>query len=300
MSQQLKLERPASQLSLFLILFGMSFLLSGLVQILVLKINGIPMEGSFNFSDPKVVLILKWTQALSTVVVFMLPSWIFARLTTQTGRARLLGLQQAEKPSMYPIAGLGLLFSLPLAFWLGALNQQIPMPSWATSMESATEKQMEAFLALHQPLDIVLNVFIIALLPAIGEELCFRGVLQRIFIRMVRNPIGGILLTAFFFSALHFQFEGFLPRLFLGILLGAFYWYSGSLWTSILAHFVNNALQVIVVSYAPKFISENPSIPLFPTAISMVAVFAMLYYIRKESTVTYERVYGNPITHETL
>ena len=293
MAQHLKISRPASQLSLFLILFGISYLLFGVIQVLILKSNGISIENGLNFADPSIVKVLKWTQALSSIVVFLVPAGVFSYLTVSENRLRFLGFVHPEKNVMYPLSAVTLIFALPMVFWLGALNQQLPLPSWVTDLEAAAEKQMEAFLTLKTPLDIFINIFIIALLPAIGEELCFRGVLQRIIIHMTKNPLVGIVIAAFLFSALHFQFAGFLPRMMLGIVLGILYWYSGSLWTSILAHFVNNALQVIVVSYMPRFISENPVIPMFPAVVSFLAVLALIYYFRKESTNTYEKVYGS-------
>ena len=79
--------------------------------------------------------------------------------------------------------------------------------------------------------------------------------------------------------------------MFLGVVLGALYWYSGSLWTSILAHFVNNGVQVVAVSYAPEYASENPSIPALPGIASGIVVFIILWVYRRFSTVTYSKVY---------
>ena len=192
---------------------------------------------------------------------------------------------------MYILAVVALFFSLPFVFWMGELNQKIPLPTWMTSMEKDALEQMQAFLKVNNPIDVWVNVFIIAMLPAIGEELCFRSVLQRIMIRLTRSPWAGILVTGFLFSLLHFQFEGFLPRMLLGIILGALYWYSGSIWTSILAHFFNNALQVLVVSYMPKYVDTNPSIPVLIAVVSLIATLAILYFYRKISTITYSKVY---------
>lgn len=142
-------------------------------------------------------------------------------------------------------------------------------------------------------MDVVINVFIIALLPAIFEEVCFRGVLQRILIQMFKNPWTGIIVTGAFFSAFHMQFQGFLPRMFLGILLGAVYWYSGSLWVSILAHFFTNAVQVIAATYYPKMIEEDPSVPFYWALLSLVIVIGLLTVLRRRSTVSYAEVYGS-------
>jgi membrane protease YdiL (CAAX protease family) len=79
--------------------------------------------------------------------------------------------------------------------------------------------------------------------------------------------------------------------MFLGIVLGAIYWYSGSLWPSILAHFVNNAVQVVAVSYAPEFIEKNPPISIIAAIISGLLVWGILWMFKSYSTVTYEKVY---------
>jgi membrane protease YdiL (CAAX protease family) len=159
-------------------------------------------------------------------------------------------------------------------------------------MEEQSSQQMAAFLKIRSSLDIVINVFIIALLPAICEELFFRGVLQRIIIQMTRNPWVGIVITGVLFSSLHMQFLGFLPRMFLGIVLGAFYWFSGSIWTSMIAHFVNNAVQVIIASYVPKYIDKNPETPVLAAVVSGIVVWAILWYFQKQSTITYSKVYN--------
>ncbi len=134
-------------------------------------------------------------------------------------------------------------------------------------LEKDTTKQVQAFLKADNIFDIIINVFVIAFLPAVCEEICFRGALQRIIINLSKNAWLGIIITAILFSALHMQFLGFLPRMFLGIVLGALYWYSGSIWPSVLAHFVNNAVQVVGVSYAPEYVEKE----------SFCAHFCLLY-----------------------
>ena len=80
------------------------------------------------------------------------------------------------------------------------------------------------------PKDLLIMIFLVGMLPAIGEELFFRGILQKLFIQIFKKAWPGIIFTAFLFSAIHMQFMGFFPRMALGIILGALYWYSGSLY----------------------------------------------------------------------
>lgn len=246
---------------------------------------------SIDFSKPGMVEAAKLAQAFSSVAFFFLPAFLFAAFTFRGKYFYQLGFKKAEKPNMYVLASLCVLLALPFVFYLGQLNQLVPLPESLTNIEKETSKQLEALLKVNSVTDVIVNVIIIALFPAFCEEMFFRGALQRVLIYVTRSPWVGIILTGFLFSALHFQFQGFLPRMFLGIVLGALYWYSGSLWTSILAHFVNNAVQVIAVSYAPKYVNESPAVPVLPALISGVAIWAILWYYQRQSTITYDKVY---------
>jgi len=244
-----------------------------------------------NLNDFHVVNVLKWTQALSTVLFFVPPVLVYLFMSFPGNYGYFLGFRKAEKANMYVLGVIGILLVMPFVFWLGQLNQHIDLPRKFLEMEEEASRFMIAFLKVNKPIDIIINVFIIALLPAVCEEIFFRGALQRIIINITRNPWVGIVVTAILFSALHMQFLGFLPRVFLGIILGAFYWFSGSLWTSIIPHFVNNAVQVIVASYAPKYIDKNPETPVLAALASGIVVWAILWYYQKQSSITYSKVY---------
>ena len=89
-----------------------------------------------------------------------------------------------------------------------------------------------------------MNILIIAIMAGIGEELMFRGVIQKILIGWTKDIHLGILYTAIIFSTIHFQFYGFVPRMILGMVLGYLYIWSKSLWVPVIAHAINNALTV--------------------------------------------------------
>ncbi|MBC7826454.1 MAG: CPBP family intramembrane metalloprotease [Chitinophagaceae bacterium] len=293
MTGHLRVSSPWSQLGIFLGLFGGAFVISSVLMAAFILANGVPIQNADNidWTKPELISTMKWIQGLSSILIFLLPAFLYARITFTSNPFYFLGLKQAEKSPMYGLAILCIMLAFPFVIWLGEINQHIPLPNWMTAMEKDTAKQMEALLKVKNTMDIVINVIIIAVLPAICEELCFRGALQRILIHCSKSPWAGIIITAILFSALHLQFQGFLPRMILGIVLGALYWYSGSLWTSILAHFVNNGVQVVAVSFAPKYISENPSMPVFAALISGVVLFIILWIYARLSTITYSKVY---------
>ena len=97
--------------------------------------------------------------------------------------------------------------------------------------------------------NLAINIVLLAILPAIGEELFFRGVIQKKLTYIIINPHLAILITSIVFSAIHLQFFGFLPRLILGLVLGYFFYYSKNLWMPILAHFTHNALSVLALFF---------------------------------------------------
>lgn len=235
---------------------------------------------------------LKWLQATSSMLFFFLPAFLWVVFVFRGRYLYFLGFKRADKTNMYVLAACAILFTFPLVFWLGELNRLIPLPEWMIKMEESSGKQMAEFLKIRHWYDVYVNLIVIGLVPAICEELFFRGALQRVLIYVTKSPWVGIILSAFLFSALHLQFAGFLPRMFLGIVLGILYWYSGSLWTCIIAHFIFNGTQVLFVSYAPKFIEVNPELPMYAAVVSLIAVGSVLYYYRRQSSVTWRKVYA--------
>lgn len=289
-----KEHSPWSQLGIFFALLGGSWILSQLVGgAILLSRVGINNIRDLDVTNPRYTGAFKLVQAISSVLLFSIPAYGYARIMNRKKPLLLLGFRPASLPVFYVLGVLLLLLSFPVEGWLGQLNRRIPLPHELVSMEKTANKQISAFLKADGIMDVVINVFIIALLPAIFEEVCFRGVLQRILIQMFKNPWTGIIVTGAFFSAFHMQFQGFLPRMFLGILLGAVYWYSGSLWVSILAHFFTNAVQVIAATYYPKMIEEDPSVPFYWALLSLVIVIGLLTVLRRRSTVSYAEVYGS-------
>ena len=103
----------------------------------------------------------------------------------------------------------------------------------------------------------IINLFIMAILPAIGEEMLFRGIIQRYFINIIKNYHIAVWITAVIFSLFHLQFYGFIPRLVLGALLGYMMVWSGNLWVPITAHFFNNAFGVTVYFLFPTSATNN-------------------------------------------
>ena len=195
---------------------------------------------------------LKTGQGISSALIFIAPPLILYGFSRKQP-LREIGFRQPNSAWML-LVGVALMFvSLPLTNLLTSWNEKM---SFGTAFESleALLKQLEEtagdlterMLQVDTIGGLLVNLLVIALIPAIGEELTFRGVLQQALHRGVKNAHLAVILSAFIFSFIHFQFYGFLPRMFLGIILGYMFYYSGSLWTSILMHFINNGIAVVV------------------------------------------------------
>jgi membrane protease YdiL (CAAX protease family) len=136
--------------------------------------------------------------------------------------------------------------------------------------------------------DYFLSIIVMALGPAIFEETFFRGALQNILHKWSGRKWMPLIITSLVFSAIHFSYYGFIPRMALGIILGLLYLRSGSLWMPILAHFINNALVVTVIFYLtsqgrPIEDAMEETDPLWVGAIALVAIVCLFMYYKKFS-----------------
>ncbi len=286
MTGHLKIKSPGKQLGV-LALCASPLIITMFFNVLFTS----DPPAAVDLTSPGAVLSLKWSQIITSVAFFFFPAFLFAVFTFRSKQFYFLGFKQPEKTNMFILSGICALLALPAMFWLGQLNQSLPVSEELRNLEKTAGKTMETILKVNSPIDVVFNLIVVALVPAFCEEIFFRGAVQRVLIHITKSPWAGIIITGLIFSAMHFQFLGFLPRAALGVVLGALYWYSGSLWTSIIAHFVINATQVIAVSYMPKYVNENPNMPLLSAVVSFIAVWVILWYFRNKSAVTWSKVY---------
>jgi hypothetical protein len=278
-SSNLKIPSPWSQLALLTILAGCAVILVGVFY------------GGHTGQTPSDVLTQKLIQMAASIILFGMPALLYALVTFRKAPLQELGFRPTEKSIFYLLPVVLLAVSLPLEGWLGMINKQLPLPHWMVDMEQGKDKQIALLLSGKRPIDMVINVIVMAVVPAFMEEACFRGSLQRVMINLFRSPWAGIVFTGLWFSASHGEFEGFLPRACLGILLGAAYWYSRSLWPVIIAHACFNGVQVIAAAYYPSMVTENPSVHFYWALLSFVLVVGLLAYMRRSSTVTYAQIY---------
>lgn len=186
---------------------------------------------------------LKVMQIMQTIGMFVFPGFLLAYLFSMEP-SKYIGLNKfSHKGLMLVIATM--VFALPGINFLGSLNEQIPLAQWMIDMELKAEELTKAFLTTNSLSVLLINLFMVAVLPAIGEELIFRGLIQKHLANITKSQIWGIIISALIFSAFHLQFKGFIPRFALGVMFGLIYSWSGSLWLPIIAHFVNNSIATV-------------------------------------------------------
>lgn len=256
----------------------------------VLGINVQDMQNILSKPDisSREMLALKLFQVFASIGGFIVPAFLFSKAINQKA-VSFLQINRPSKTYTYFIA-IGLMFlSTPLVSWLYQINQHLTFPAQFAELEAhirALENQAEeltkAFVRVNSTSDLFLNITVIALLPAITEEIFFRGCLQNFARLCFQNIHISILFSAIMFSAFHGQFYGFLPRLALGILLGYAFAYSGNIWVSIVAHFTNNFMAVMLSYYEQQNVSievlnENYVFPWYMSLFSLVACVGAIW-----------------------
>ena len=240
--------------------------------------------------------IVLFMQAWVSIGTFVLPPIALYYFEKKAG-IDYLRLNTPVSGKLILLTALIMFSVFPFIEWVIMINQMMHLPSFLQGVEDwmrDKEKELSEFtkqiLIMKSPVDLMINLLILAVIPAIGEELLFRGCFQNIFTRITRNQHAGIWITAILFSAIHVQFLGFFPRMFLGALFGYLFLWSGSIWLAVLAHFTNNAMAVVgayVLQMKGKPLDslDNPDTSIFIAAGSILftlLICGAFYKISKE------------------
>jgi len=249
--------------------------------------------------DEAHVHIIKFFQIFQSVTLFIIPalvaSWLFSKnapgylkVNTQTSAFTVL------------LVFLSVFAAIPLLNIVTSFNARLDLPdSWQVlenemkAMEESAGRLTELFLKSNSTADLLINFLMIAILPAIGEELFFRGVVQRLLIELTKNEHIGIFIAAFVFSFIHFQFYGFLPRFLLGLYFGYLFIWSGTIWIPIAAHLANNGIAVFYYHFASKPVgqtaldtvgtTDDPGYLLYISVFTTCILIGMIYLREKNN-----------------
>jgi membrane protease YdiL (CAAX protease family) len=271
----------AKILALMALLIG-GMALASLCMIVIALAQGVDLAvlmESFTTGESKLpVSVLRsmlWVQAIAG---FLIPSFIFGLLFYRRNWKEYFMIHRA--PSLVVlICGIVALFaSYPLVQLSFELNSAIPLPDWMTEMEDNAAEVLKEILVMETFGSFLLTVILVAILPGIGEELVFRGILQKQLEAWTRNPVVAVWIAAIIFSGIHMQFEGFLPRVVLGAVLGYIYLWSRNLWVPIAAHALNNGMQVAVLYYTGVDLSNIEKEPQMDLNVWVIVLSILVLY----------------------
>jgi hypothetical protein len=207
--------------------------------------------------------LVKFFQIIQSIFLFIIPALIAAWLFSENAFHYLEAGNKASSITLVLVLA-SLFMAIPLMNFLASVNSRLDFPHWLNGLESriramedSAGKLTELFLKSETMTDLAVNLLMIAILPAVGEEFLFRGVLQKLFISWTRNTHAGVILAAFTFSFIHFQFYGFIPRFLLGLYFGYLLVWSSSIWVPVTGHLINNGIAVVYYRYTIQPMGET-------------------------------------------
>lgn len=282
---------PGFRMVLFISLTGLSMILGGLITFsIVAAALHVPfIEIQAVLLRPENTSITQIANATASIIGFGVPVLVVTYFTKGSFVSNL-GFKPITNEKQVGIVILLAFTGLILSGALGDLTDKITFSNsirtWATNLEAQYKKALMAMTHMRSIWDLLLAIIAIAVVPAIVEELYFRGTLQKTITDLSGKPFVAIVITAILFSAFHFSYFGFLSRMSLGIVLGLIYYYTKTIWLPILMHFINNAIGVTAL-YAvrnnPKKIDQvmDSNLTYYWVVIGFIALFILFKQLKK-------------------
>lgn len=228
------------------------------------------------------VAFLRYSLLMQSICQFLLPCLAFGLITYKQKIFTGLDLNFNPRLRKTSLAIVFLLAAYPLVNLAFMANQALPVTPWMEQFEAEAAGILEKLLVFETPWEFLHALFLIAVLPAIGEELLFRGIVQKQVGRLV-HPVAAVWIAALLFSGAHLQFEGFLPRLALGAVLGYLYYWTKNLWIPILVHFFNNGIQVGALYFLDLDLSSVPGDPSEAVTPLSILIGIIVMYLCSEA-----------------
>ncbi|MFN4084134.1 MAG: lysostaphin resistance A-like protein [Bacteroidia bacterium] len=239
---------------------------------------------------PREMVFIKIFQIIASIGTFVVPAFLFPRAIAKYP-PYFLNLKKPTGLYAFFLAFLAIALALPFVSNIYELNKNITFPAqWADietylrQLEENTEQITNSFTATNTFSELLLNIFVISIIPAFAEEIFFRGCLQN-FVKMVFYNIHiAVLFSAIIFSGFHGQFFGFLPRVALGVVLGYLFAYSNNIWVPVFGHFINNFFALLSVYLYKKYphwemLANDYTFPVWVVVISTVLCIAIIYML---------------------
>lgn len=288
------------QLGIFVICCGAGMFVGGILTLAIVFSITHPQPTSFAaFSDGLKETVkhasssmLRWLQFISTLFTFFLPAIGYARYAHRNtwlhlGFSKKLNMQQLLCVALIMVASLSI---------VGALQELTTMLPWPKSVmdafkdaEANYNEQVNAMATMKNFGDFALSLIVMAFLPAMFEEVLFRGAAQNLLTRWFKHPIWAIVAVSLVFSWVHGSYLGFLSRFALSFILGWMYYRTGNIWLNIVGHFLNNAIAVTALyldslkGHTVDAARIDEHFPLWAGIIGLVAVMFLFRWFERLS-----------------
>ena len=248
-------------------------------------------ELQFVLEAPENAKVSLFANVTAALFAFLMPSLAVA-FFSKGPIAQNMGFQPIKSYKLFFWVILLAFVGIVLSGAMATLNEQIPIPSsfkvLATELEQKYKNTMMAMTKMNSIGDLLINLFAIALIPAVVEELYFRGAVQTTLKQLSGKTIIAIIITAVIFSGFHLSYFGFLSRMSLGIVLGLIYEYTGSIWLPMLLHFINNGIAIVTLYVlradqhkAEKVMDE--SMPIYWGVVAIGLVTFLLIQVKRDA-----------------
>jgi len=280
------------QILIVISVFVFGMLSAFMLSLLFLSVkNGISLEALYEMlqNPGDYPSILMQTQFFGVIGQFIFPSIVCAWLFSDNYK-EYLQIDNPIQPSIAIWTFVSILVSIPFFNFTHYLNQQMVFPEalkgledWMRAAEESTAQLLEKMLYAENIGILLFNIGVVAILTGIGEEFLFRGLLQKMFEKFIKNPHTIIWIVAIIFSTIHFQFYGFLPRMLLGAYFGYLLYYTKTIWMPVLAHFTFNCFGVVnmyIFQDSPQEMQDMDALGTGSTwwmAVASLALFAFCF-----------------------
>jgi len=231
---------------------------------------------------------LRFGLLISHAMLFIAPSIAFVQFYRKESSFHFFETGKLFSTGKLLLWGVIILVSYPLIARLAIWNSALPLAEWMTSSQDNSTWLLEQTLKMESISEFFLSILLVGVSAAVGEELLFRGIIQRYLSANMSSPHIGIIVASLLFGLFHMQLSRFLPLAFLGLLLGYSYYYTKSIWVPILLHLANNGLQVIGAYVSMQNgeltdIDSLPDQPIYYAIISALLTISLFYFATNQS-----------------
>lgn len=280
-----------------------SYALGATLVPMITGVSGTEMIAATKGSSPEALTAFKALNLVINLLTFGGSAFLFA-YASHPDRKMYLGFRKIKKPVLVVFALFFSIALLPLVLQLATWISDMNLSAAATEMQEANDEKMKGMLDVHTIPSFLFTLFVLALVPAVSEELFFRGVVMRFFHKQTRNIHFSIFTSAAVFSFFHGTPYSFVSILIMGLLLGYIYYYTGSIWVSMIVHFTHNAIQIIMSYLAVNGIiaegmKDEDSFEWYILVIG-VAIAAVFFYLLKKKATPLPDGWSNDFTEQEL